>query len=85
MFSVAELIKKLETYNQDSLVLLAKDAEGNDYSSLDDLSVELVETDYDGGHVVDLFDQESLLEEDPDRTAVDIKNNFKEVVVFWPV
>lgn len=85
MFSVAELIKKLETYNPDSLVLLAKDVEGNDYSSLDDISVELVETDYDGGHIVDLFDQESLLEEDSDRTAADIKNNFKEVVVFWPV
>lgn len=85
MFTIADLIRKLETYNQDSIVLLAKDAEGNDYSSLDDISVELVENDYDGGSIVDLFDQESLLEEDPDRTASDIKNNFKEVVVLWPV
>lgn len=85
MFTVADLIRKLETYNPDDLILLAKDAEGNDYSSLDDISIELVENDYDGGHIIDLFDQESLLEEDPDRTSKDIKNNFKEVVVFWPI
>lgn len=85
MYNAADLILKLQTYEPDSLILLAKDTEGNDYSSLDDISVELVETDYDGGHIVDLFDQETLLEEDPDKTISDVKNNFKEVIVLWPV
>lgn len=85
MMTVADLARKLETYNQDSFVLLAKDADGNVYSSLDDISVEMVEADYDGGQVEDLFDRESLMEEDPDLTASALNKNFKEVLVFWPL
>ena len=85
MITVADLIRKLETYNQDSLILLAKDAEGNTYSSLDDISVEMVEADYDGGEVEDLFNQESLLEADPDLSSRELNNNFKEVLIFWPL
>jgi hypothetical protein len=84
MITAADLIRKLETYNPDSLILLAKDTEGSAYSSLDDISVEMVEVDYDGGEVEDLFDKEALLEADPDLSSNELKNNFKEVLVFWP-
>lgn len=36
--TVAELIKKLSEMPQDALVVLQKDAEGNGYDTLDDLS-----------------------------------------------
>jgi len=85
MITVADLIRKLETYNQDSLILLARDADKKEYSSLDDISVEMVEADYDGGEVTDLFDKETLLEEDPDMSIRELNSNFKEVLVFWPV
>lgn len=83
MMTVADLIKKLEGYNPDGIVLLAKDAEGNDYSSLDDFSVEFVEAAYDGGQVEDLFDKDELLD-DPDMTPTSLKANFKEALIFWP-
>lgn len=85
MITVADLIRKLETYNQDGFVLLAKDVNGTEYSSLDDISVEMVEADYDGGEVEELFDRETLMQEDPDMSINELNNNFKEVLVFWPV
>lgn len=84
MITVADLIRKLETYNQDGIILLAKDTEGNEYSSLDDISVEMVEADYDGGEINDLFDKETLLEKDPDMSINELNSNFKEAIVFWP-
>lgn len=85
MITVADLIRKLETYNQDGFVLLAKNTDGTEYSSLDDISVEMVEAEYDGGEVSDLFDRETLMEQDPDMSINELNNNFKEVLVFWPV
>lgn len=85
MQTVADLIRKLESYNPDSPILLAKDSEGNDYSSLDDISVELVEVEYEGGHVEDLFNKEELQDENPDLSDASVKLNFKEVLVLWPV
>lgn len=85
MITVAELIRKLGTYNPDAPILLAKDSDGNVYSSLDDISVEMVESDYDGGQVEDLFDKENLLQEDPDLSLSDLNKNFKEVLIFWPL
>lgn len=82
--TVAELIRKLQTYNPDDLVLLSKDEEGNGFSSIEDFSLELVELDYEGGLAEDLFNQEDLLDNDPDLTIADIKQNFQEVLILWP-
>jgi hypothetical protein len=85
MHTVADLIRKLESYNPDSIILLAKDSEGNEYSSLEDISVELVELEYEGGEVEDIFNKEELLDGNPDMTDSKLALNFKEALVFWPV
>lgn len=84
--TVGELKHKLNSYDDNLPIMQSRDSEGNNYSALDDFSVQLVEVDYDGEESTsDLFSKEDILDENPDMTENGLKNNFKEVLVLWPV
>lgn len=86
MLTGRDIVRKIEENGYlDHPILLAKDSDGSDYTSLDDISIELVEADYDGGPIEDLFNKEELLDEDPDLTDATVKMNFKEALVLWPI
>ena len=42
---IKDLIKKLQEYDQDLMVVMSKDAEGNEFSPLSDVTTELYEAD----------------------------------------
>lgn len=63
-------------------VLLAKDAEGNEFSELDGFSVEYVDESYTGGRTEDIFSEDDLRE---DSENGEIPDNFTPVLVLWPV
>lgn len=83
--TVTELIERLSTLDPNIQVLLSGDEEGNDYSLVDDFSLELVERSYTGGRLEagELLSREDLIE-DRDYEEHEIDAAFKPVVVLWP-
>lgn len=76
-----ELIVFLQK-NPDAEVLLASDAEGNSFSSLDDASHAYVLKHYTGGPTDEVFEAEDLVDPaDPDEAILD---HFRPVVVIYP-
>jgi hypothetical protein len=76
-----ELISFLQKNPADE-VLLAHDAEGNSFSSIDEVSHAHVLKDYAGGITEEVFDAEDLIDEnDPDEAVL---AHFKPVVVIYP-
>jgi hypothetical protein len=80
---VRELITELEKLDPELRVLIAGDAEGNDYSELDGFDLAYVEPDYSGGRVEDIIYADDL-EDDLEDEDDDI-SNYQSVLVFWPV
>ena len=83
---VNELIQRLQSYPPNTTVLLSCDAEGNDYSPLDGLSMTWASED---DRYYTLYahspetDEDSLADdEDPDEIA---PGGAEEVVVLWPI
>lgn len=79
MTTVSQLVKHLNTFPPDTLVLVSSDAEGNEYSSVDEASVSFVDSAYSGGRTEDVYMIDDLENED------DYGVNYKKVVVIWPV
>lgn len=81
----AEKMTQLAQQDPTLEVLLAGDEEGNDYSAVDDFSMELVERTYNGGRLEsgELFSREDLISES-DYEEHEIDGVFKPVVVLWP-
>jgi hypothetical protein len=76
-----ELISFLQKNPSDE-VLLASDAEGNSFSSVDEVTKSYVLKDYDGGRTEEVFDAEDLVDEtDPDEAVLE---HFKPVLVIYP-
>lgn len=75
--TVRELIKMLEILDQDSLVIISADAEGNDYSPMDDYSTGLywANTTWSGDFH---SDREELEEDEEEPSGV-------KCVCLWPV
>jgi hypothetical protein len=63
-------------------ILIAKDAEGNEFSQVSGYSIEYVDRDYNGGRTEDVFNEEDLIEDSEEGT---IPENFVPVLVLWPV
>lgn len=85
MNATSPLVRILEK-NPDLQILVASDAEGNSFSSLDDVSIQYVDRHYAGGRTEEIWDAEDLLDdvEDSDEEA-EVLSNFKKVLVIWPV
>lgn len=76
-----ELIAFLQK-NPDAEVLLASDAEGNSFSSLDETCHAYVLKDYEGGPTDEVFEAEDLVDPaDPDEAVL---SHFRAVVVIYP-
>lgn len=80
-----QLIDSLSKVPDTMEILLASDAEGNQYSSVEDLSTMLVDKAYAGGRTEDLFDAEDLLDDSDEDDPELVTENFTEVLVLWPV
>lgn len=80
-----QLLDSLSKVPDTMEILLASDAEGNQYSSVEDLSTMLVDKTYAGGRTEDLFDAEDLLDDSDEDDPELVTENFKEVLVLWPV
>lgn len=68
--------------NPTTLILVASDAEGNSFSSVDEVHPAYVLKDYEGGRTDEVFDAEDLVDEtDPDEAVL---QHFKPVLVIYP-
>ena len=68
--------------NPDAEVLLASDAEGNSFSSLDEACHAYVFKDYESGPTEEVFEAEDLVDPaDPDESVL---QHFRPVVVIYP-
>ena len=83
---VSELIKALEKYNPNDIVILASDAEGNGFSPLDDMSEDMYwpETAWNGStHIRELtpeLQERGFTEED-----LAPKDQSLPCITLWPV
>lgn len=75
-----QLIEVLSKIPGNPRIVLASDAEGNEFSDLDGYSVEYVDNDYE--EELSVFDEDDLRE---DSENGEIPDNFEPVVVLWRV
>lgn len=85
MLSVQDLINHLSKFPADSPVLQSKDAEGNDFSAVDECSTMFVDKSYTGGRTDEVWDSVDLEDSADPGDEEEIYANFKKVVVIWPV
>lgn len=63
-------------------ILVAKDAEGNEFHLLDEFSIQYVdEHELDSGDIESIMSEEDILE---DLETTRIPDSFKKVAVIWP-
>lgn len=64
-------------------ILVAADAEGNEFNLLDEFSVQYVEEhDLESGYIESILSEEDILE---DGEVEKVPDTFKKVAVIWPV
>jgi len=64
-------------------ILVAKDAEGNEFNLLDEFSIQYVdEHDLESGAIESILSEEDILE---DLETTRIPDSFKKVAVIWPL
>lgn len=78
MITVSQLIKHLNSFPPNSVVLLSSDAEGNSYSSVDKASISYIDPGYSGGRLDYAFTEDELDDEE------DYGTNFEKIVIIWP-
>jgi hypothetical protein len=77
-----ELIARLKSIPGNPVILMSSDAEGNDFSSLDEVCESFVPVDYEDGTTEEVFDTADLVDEsDPDESVLD---DFQPALILWP-
>lgn len=83
--TIEQLIALLQKEDPKARVMLACDAEGNEYSGLAELDVAYVEPDWDGERVEGvLFNEDFEDEDDEDESEYGEKSAYQKAVAFWP-
>jgi hypothetical protein len=76
-----QLLEEISKLPDDLVFLVAKDAEGNDFSELDEISVEYVDkAELEAGYVESIMSAEDILEDSDEEK---IPDTFLKVAVIW--
>lgn len=86
MNTVAELVEYLQqNFDPSSRIIMSKDAEGNEFMGVADLSEVFVEKSADLHRFIDVFDEEDIFDGYEPEEHDEVRDNFEKVVVIWPI